>query len=781
MPTQAQSGVFVTEQDRSAIISNIYQGTVVGLVGESTEGPLEPIRVNNYDEFESLYGKPNPSRPKLHDAAYTILNAAPGGGSVVVNRAASGGSYGGLTLNAIGAEDNIEDSDFMTRAVEFGETVTADATNTVMPISATDNTPNISFDTLAGSTNGSRDVAAFFYAPGTGEYSKNYAVSIDSVNLPAPALTKSETELIDASLEIDSTDVTDTGLNIPAGEPDSDVLELFSLAGASTPIPGGTTPDATFTLGQLRALNNVTVGALRSTLDGDNSIDGQNGLRVAKDSNDNILVSFNLAPNPSVYIRAQLTSAAELVTSAEMGSALPVGTHKYKIVPINSYGEGVASEELRLATASSANEKVTVSGWTKVSGASRYNIYRQDDGAGMGGTNKFLRIGSTTETTFDDIYATPTGDDAIEIGNGKITDEFTVNIFDDRISKTTPIRSRTCTLVNITDGAGTRTEIEEVINRDLMVSKIKVKNNYKNVPQVNLPIIFSQEKKNLAAGTNPPSMTPMNLTNALKPYEDKKFVEVSLMCQAGIGGIDFAKALYNTVKTRGNGVAVLDVDMDEGTTRTTMISHKDEIGIDSSRVVFAGNRIKTNIPNSPTEYLPASVGAAHAIIVNENRDPSESPAGSVKGVFPRGTDTEIDLKDADKNLLKRAKINYFEAEGGLVYLAEAVTSQTSNSQLKWIAARRMLDRAKRLTSVMLRDFLQSKNTSTVRTEMNASLNVLLGGLVTSQYVVAARGTVLETTEEDLINGTVDVDVQIQMVAPIDQIYATFHVVNNVVQ
>lgn len=101
--------------------------------------------------------------------------------------------------------------------------------------------------------------------------------------------------------------------------------------------------------------------------------------------------SISIAP-------ANCPSAIAAPATARVAGSLPAGTYNYRITAIVGgveSGASFASADLTVVALSQVNVS-----WTAVAGATAYNVYGRDSGAGVG--NAFYYIGQVTGTSFSD-------------------------------------------------------------------------------------------------------------------------------------------------------------------------------------------------------------------------------------------------------------------------------------------------------------------------------------------------------------------------------------------
>lgn len=399
--------------------------------------------------------------------------------------------------------------------------------------------------------------------------------------------------------------------------------------------------------------------------------------------------------NYSVSIDS-LNMSVPTVTSvtSTSGGTLPEATQKYKVCAFNSLGRTALSSEVDQATTGTTSTvTLTIS---RVSAADGYLIF----GRAGSGTDKLLATVSQPDTgnaTWVD-NGSISGDPSVTAASIVAytpTPDFTVNIFDNTQSLTTPVENWPVTLEHGVDGFGQQTRIDEKINLFSDLVRVYLNDGYTGA--VNL---YSMDKTDFDGGDDGDVysgagtlISDSDYMNAWDQYADKESVTVRLMIEGGRGSPAVQQKMDSIAKGRGDCVTILDIPSAYQQAQKAVDYRNLTLNINSNRsTIYTPDVQIQDQYNDLVLYVPpsgyvASVYAYTDAVTNA----WWAPAGLNRGLL-NVLGLRYKYSKPERDNLSNARINYIRSFPGLgIAVWECWTLQSKLSAFSFVNVRRLFD------------------------------------------------------------------------------------------
>ena len=326
------------------------------------------------------------------------------------------------------------------------------------------------------------------------------------------------------------------------------------------------------------------------------------------------------------------------VTAALSGatSSLAADTaQKYKVTAISSAGETLPSDE---DTITPTGETLAVSlSWPNIAGAQGYRVYRED-----GSTYKLLANVATNPdgVTFVDDGSITLGTDTPPGANDApaVQPQFTLNVYDTRISGTIPRESFECSIKNRKNGLGEQTEIEQRVNnrsRYIRVNSELTMEERREDSTYSAPTVYNVARFKLRPGTDGGKVTtagPLNL--AIEEFRDKDTYPAAVFLDAGYGLVSYHKRINTICDARGDAIGFTAVPADKQKAQDAIAFRAITQNINSNRMaLFCNDHERLDEYSGETLFVPSSaVAAARLAYTDRVANPAYSIAGFRRGV-----------------------------------------------------------------------------------------------------------------------------------------------------
>ena len=535
------------------------------------------------------------------------------------------------------------------------------------------------------------------------------------------------------------------------GEPDASVSFLHHSAQAFLREGGGMwikrVTDGTATYGGKVITTSSSPTVVNGSADAnDTTTAPANPTDIVFDS-DEILYIYAIGPGKySSNIECEIVSnnlktPVATVTKAEDGSLTDGTTYTYKVSAISSLGETVSEEDED--TADSSNLSMSIS-WPKVVGAQGYRVYREDT---VDSVTVFGLIATVNSDTLEYKDTGDTVDRTINPPDNNPTAEpqFTLNVYDARISKTIPRESFECSLKNRKNGIGEQTEIEQSVNRrskyirvnsELSMSERREDSTYV------APVVLNVTQFALKAGTNGGDITASHLNSAIEDFRDKDSYPAAVFLDAGYGMVSYHKEIQTICDARGDAIGFTAVPASDQKTLDAIVFRTVTQNINSNRMaLFCNDHERLDEYSGETLFVPSSaVAAARLAYTDRVANPAYSIAGFRRGVAGETLKLREKYSDSERDQMAGNNVNYFTTERGAGFvLREAYTLQSAYSALSHISVRRVLDIIEQSTERSLKFYLQEPNDDILVIRMMANLRRFYATLAQRRMIQECRG------------------------------------------
>lgn len=441
-------------------------------------------------------------------------------------------------------------------------------------------------------------------------------------------------------------------------------------------------------------------------------------------------------------------------------STLTAGDYEYRVSAFNSTGETAAS--IAESVTVSANGKLLRLTWDEQIGITGYRVYRKALTA-----TEFTLIARLAPGAFEyedtgkpDIStASP-----LDLGTTVDSPEFTVNVYDIRVSLGIPQESFTCSLEERVNDNNQQTELTEAINDNS--NYIRVVSNVANL-SAGVPVIYSVQATLLDTGDAGTGVTEGDMILALAPFEDREAYTGSIVMDGGYTTIGFQKAALKLAEDRRWTLCTLSVPENAQGATESIDYRALELNINSSRAALFTNDTYLLDPYTNKEIaIPASADAAGRMAFTDRvSHQGYSPAGYRRGLVTNRTRVRERYSNSEKDRMAAAQVNYFDSERSYgIVLKEAYTMQANLSARSHIAVRRILDVGELATHEALKIFLQEPNDEITEAQIIAILQDFYD-LMVAQRRIKRASVVSKTTDADVGLGNRNIFTLIEPLIP----------------
>jgi len=419
-----------------------------------------------------------------------------------------------------------------------------------------------------------------------------------------------------------------------------------------------------------------------------------------------------------------------VATPVITGGTLSDATYNYRVSAVNDLGETLASTAVPAIVAGAGGLGSVSIAWTAIPEATGYRVYGR-----VGGSELLLSAVDASLTVFVDIGAiTPVG--ALPVTAPTPTTQFKTNIFDSAISTSNPVETFDTTLEREIDGFGVQLEIEDVINNNS--SLIRVKNN--TIALLSVPTIFSTPAAAtlFAGGNDGATITNSDLILGWDKFISTEIYDPTILINAGSGTNPAVQLKMDAVcQSRQDAVCILDVPPTQQAPNKAIDYRRLTLNLNSNRAMLVSpDTLQVDPFNNFQLFVPQSGKVAGRMAFTDRiSNPGRSPAGPNRGIYSETLGVRFNYNDGEREVLARNRVNYARVfPGGGIILWEQFTLQDKFSALSFMNVRRIVDIIEQSIKVALRFSLQEPSDDFTRSQIVQIVTEFLDSLKTARIL-----------------------------------------------
>lgn len=385
---------------------------------------------------------------------------------------------------------------------------------------------------------------------------------------------------------------------------------------------------------------------------------------------------------PTNFHAYDFATIGVIIAGVDAAGTLPAGTYQYAVAALNQVGE----TPVALASVALPGAVAAYLTWDAQTGAAGYAVYRRN---GATGPYEYLEtVGASTNYYVDKGLVTPTAT-RNPVVDQVFTPEFAVDVYDNTVSRNTPVESFNCTLTDYTDGMGQQLEILQQING---VSRlIRVQSNIGAF--LNVPVIYSVAKTALGTGDSGLAVMSSDVMLGWNAFTDDEDVEVRILINGGYAIPSVQLKMDTICHTRKDCIAILDVPPNYQDAQRAIDYRNVNLNLNSNRsTLYTSDVYIEDEYTGKRLFVPPSGHIAAVYAYTDNTTyPWFAPAGMNRGQLKvLGVRKKYDKGQRDN--LWKAQINYirdFKGMGRVVW--EQRTLQVKQSGFSFVNVRRLMD------------------------------------------------------------------------------------------
>lgn len=424
------------------------------------------------------------------------------------------------------------------------------------------------------------------------------------------------------------------------------------------------------------------------------------------------------------------------------GGSLVDGAYKFVVSAIAGTQESVASASYTATISGSPGTASVAVTWTPAVGATGYIVYIDVAGTYYeltrvgAGTPSYLHTGSLTHDTAKSPYLSSGALPAPDQG-------FTLQIFDETISETTPVETFELTMGDGVDETGLQTEITAKLNP--FSRYLSARSNFASL--LTIPTIRTTTNSvNLIGGNSGSAPSTPTFEAAWNLFLDREQYVVDVLINSGRSSVPVMKHVDLVARTRGDSVAFLDVPPTVQSFQSAIDFRNLTLNLNSSYAALFGPDLMVSDPVSgKLLHIPPS-GAMAALYARTSR--VGAPWFSIAGLN-RGLVNCLDIRymynDGQSTALFKAQVNYVRKFLGRgIALWEQSTLQNKNSALSFLNVRQLLNIMKRSMYGYLLYSLQEPGDEITRRQVKFGLEQYLETVLRGRGISSYRVIVSDT-------------------------------------
>lgn len=487
------------------------------------------------------------------------------------------------------------------------------------------------------------------------------------------------------------------------------------------------------------------------------------------DANENLAYVYAIGPGSyynsyAIDIQSDniVAPANVQVTQITTGGTLQTGTYQYQVSAIGKNGETLASTAVSTTFSGGVTTGSANVSWDAVPGALGYRIYGRASGlVGFIGS-----VDSSVLSFLDRGTVTPGA--AVPSVAPALSNTFTIRVFDNNVSLTSPVEAHTVSFQGSQDGFGNQTDIETVINSNS--NMIRVVSNYPNMTQA-LPTITTLGKTTFTGGANGSSVTDADIIAGYQAMRDKDEIRVSILINSGYATPGVHAAMIALCEQRRDCIAILDVPSTQQAVQNAITYRKVTLNANSSRGVLVGPDYERIDADSKRKiWCPLSGAIAGRMSYTDTQaNAGTSAAGLNRGIIPNAIRLRYRYDEGQRDQLASSQVSYARSKLGVgTYWAEQLTLATQFSALSFASVRRIFDIMENAMTEANQYMLHENNTAFTGVRIANMLNSYLENLKRAD-VILNYAVVIDNSPETRGKGQLGIKVAIEPVLPINQI------------
>lgn len=390
---------------------------------------------------------------------------------------------------------------------------------------------------------------------------------------------------------------------------------------------------------------------------------------------DNLIKPTNVTAN-------DFSTIGVIISGVDTSGTLVAGTYQYAIAAVNQVGETLTTT----ASVTLPGGVAAYVAWDAQAGAIGYAVYRLNS---TSGDFEYLTTVGAADTYFVDKGLIPLDATHQPTTVQQFSPEFTVEVYDNSVSRNNPVETFACTLKDYTDGMGQQLNIEQQING---VSRwIRVQNNVGAF--LTEPVIYTVPRTTLGTGDSGAAVLSSDISLGWNAFEDDEDVEVRLLINAGYAIPSVQLKMDAICHTRKDCVAILDLPANKQEAQRAIDYRNVNLNLNSNRSTIYGSDVYIEDEYTGKRlYVPPSGHIAGVYAYTDNTTfPWFAPAGMRRGQL-RVLGVRYKYNKAQRDNLWKAQINYirdFKGMGRVVW--EQRTLQSRQSGFSYVNVRRLMD------------------------------------------------------------------------------------------
>ena len=421
-------------------------------------------------------------------------------------------------------------------------------------------------------------------------------------------------------------------------------------------------------------------------------------------------------------------------TSLPTDGSLQDGSYKYVVAALSKSGESLASSPSTVALAGGNGTAMVSLSWAPVIGAFGYAVYREVLVAGSPQYYLLAKVGAAAAEYQDRGYVTPDNSKVAVISPANLSapsDTFTLHVYDNDISYTTPQESMVVSLSDTVDETGVNTEITSKLNPFSVY--LNARSNYGSL--LVQPTLKSHSPVPLTGGDSGSAPTSADINRAWNTFLNKEQYEVDVLINSGRTSIVVQHHMDLIARTRGDCVAFLDVPATVQKFQDAIDFRNVDLNLNSSySALFGPDLLISDQVTSKILYVPPS-GAMAALYARTAS--VGAPWFSIAGLN-RGLVNCLDIRyyydEGMATALFQSQVNYVRKFLGRgIALWEQSTLSNKTSALQFLNVRQLLNIMKRSMYSYLIYSMQEPNDPILRRQVKFGLDQYL------ETVVQGRG------------------------------------------
>jgi hypothetical protein len=414
------------------------------------------------------------------------------------------------------------------------------------------------------------------------------------------------------------------------------------------------------------------------------------------------------------------------------GGSIAAGTYTYAVAAVSASGaETLVSAVATVVLAAGPSTNSVTLTWTPSLGAVAYKIYGRS--ALVASMGVLATVGVASTTWLDDGLSVPgavpplTNPAQVTLSYG-----FTLRVFDQLISTSTPLETFDCTLKDGVDFTGSPTETTQRVN-----PYSKYIHVISNVPTLlSLPVLTSYTTQvKMLGGTSGTAPTSSTIVAGWNVFRNKSKYTIDTLMNAGRATPTIQKAMDAVAQARGDCVAFLDTPSAKQTSSAAIDYRNVDLNLNSSySALFCPDLLEVDPISGKFLFIPPSGMMCGLFARTTNvRQPWFSIAGLNRGLLDI-LDVRYTYDEGESTQLFIAQVNYMRKfQGAGIALWEQSTLASQSSALQFLNVRTLCNIIKRSAYGFLIYGLQDPNDDILRMSLVSGLNEYL------KLVQAGRG------------------------------------------